>query len=230
MFKRLVKRLLPPALILSLLLHLLILVSVTVMIFAPREEEQQQKSPELYAPAYVYKGGVTASSLSSPKPVKMQKEMASNPLPPTSQQKEQLSTSKNTKREIKKSVLSMTYQFLQQNQHAMIAHLKQEQEPIYLVGDKMSPVDPLIRLLAQALSAHFDYPREAGMFGIRGRAVISMMLHPNGHLSDVQLLQSADNEDLDAAALYAVNSAPLVKGANKFMSEPKVFVIGFIFR
>jgi TonB family protein len=229
MFKRLVKRLLPPALILSLFLHLLILLSVTVMIFAPRVEEQQ-KSPELYTPAYVYKGGITASSLSSPKPVKMQKEMASNPLPPTSQQKEQLSTSKSTKREVKKSVLSMTYQFLQQNQHAMIAHLKQEQEPIYLVGDSNSPVDPLIRLLARALSAHFDYPREAGMFGIRGRAVISMTLHPNGHLSNVQLLQSADNEDLDAAALYAVNSAPLVKGANKFMSEPKVFVIGFIFR
>jgi len=129
-----------------------------------------------------------------------------------------------------RSILSLTYNMLQQNQQAMVSSLKQTDEPIYLVGDKNDSPDPLVRLLGRALSAHFEYPHDAGVFGIRGRTVVGMVLYPDGSLSDVQVLQSSENQDLDAAAVYAVNSAPRIRGADKYISHPKRFIVGFIFR
>jgi hypothetical protein len=42
-------------------------------------------------------------------------------------------------------------------------------------------------------------------------------------------VQSSQNEDLDAAALYAVNKAPRIDGADRFLAKPKTFVVGFLF-
>jgi TonB family protein len=98
-----------------------------------------------------------------------------------------------------------------------------------MIGDDHAPADPLIKLIGRSLSAHFRYPRMAGELGIRGRVIVELTLHPEGYYSDVQMLKSSDNEDLDAAALYAVNSAPDVIGADHFISKPKHFVIGFVF-
>src|SRR5438477_525236 len=83
---------------------------------------------------------------------------------------------------------------------------KKEADPILLIGDDSHPADPLIKLLGRSLSAHFRYPRMAGQLGITGRVVISLTLHPEGYYSDVQMMQSSDSQELDAAALYAVNS------------------------
>ena len=225
MYKVLIKRVLSISFILSLLLHLLLLLSISTFIILQQPKENK-KIPDLYTPSYVYKGGTTAKPAPQKTQAKQQVASANSQIPTSYQAQKPSQKTKNQRR----SVLAMTNDFLQQNQHDTIAHLKQEQDPIYLIGDKNSPVDPLVRLLGAALSAHFDYPREEGMFGIRGKAIIGLTLHPNGRLSNVQLLQSTDNQDLDSAALYAVNAAPIVRGADKFISEPKYFVIGFIFR
>jgi len=126
------------------------------------------------------------------------------------------------------SLLADSFNMLRDDQMREVTK-KREAEPIYLIGDDHAPADPLIKLMGRSLSAHFSYPRVAGELGIRGRVIIGLTLHPEGHYSDVQMLRSSDNEDLDAAALYAVNSAPTVIGADRFISKPKHFVIGFVF-
>jgi len=229
MRNRLLKRILPPALIISLLLHLLILLSFTIIITLQPDTEKP-KPPHFYTPAYVYKGGITPSitpqkSASKPATAKPQRIQ-----PTRSLAEKHVAPERSNKILKQQSVLSMTYAFLQENQHHRIAQIKKQQDPIYLVGDQNNPADPLIRLLGRALSAHFEYPREAGMFGIRGRAIVGLTLHPNGRLSNIELLESTENQDLDAAAMYAANTAPIVRGADKFISAPKYFVIGFIFR
>lgn len=236
----LIKRIFPISLLLSLLLHF-ILLRFAVMMSWESKDVEKEKSPDLYTPSYIYKGGMTSAPSvqtrsnitpveSSDETLPAQKSASVNDeaIPLVKQTHKQSSNNKirHTK---KPSVLSMTNHFLQMNQRDMIAPVTEE-EPIYLVGDRNSPVDPLIKLLGRALSAHFEYPRTAAAFGIRGRAVVGMTLHPDGRFTHIRLLQSADNQDLDSAALYAVNSAPIVKGVSKFLSKPKYFVIGFVFR
>jgi len=42
-------------------------------------------------------------------------------------------------------------------------------------------------------------------------------------------VQPSEIQDFNAAALYAVNTAPTVVGVNKFLAKPTRFVVGFIF-
>jgi TonB family protein len=119
-------------------------------------------------------------------------------------------------------------QMLQQDQIQSL-QAKKSADPIYLIGDMSQAADPLIKLIGKALSAHFRYPDTPGRLGIKGRALVGLTLHPGGYFTDVSLLESSQNHELDDAALYAVNQAPLVAGADRFINHPKHFVIGFIF-
>jgi len=236
----LIKRILPISFILSLLIHLLLL---TIATYRPWKTIEKEKLPDLYQPAYLYQGGITPtpSSLhtsdqttneSSQTTQSITQTVSNQADIPLGQQTKQRALRKKQNSVKKRSVLEMTNQFLQQDYTHMMAaaNADQAEEPIYLIGSPDSPVDPVVRLLGRALSAHLNYPRVAGAFGIRGRAVIGLTLHPSGRITNIRLLQSANHQDLDAAALHAVHHAPIVKGVDKFLSKPKYFVIGFVFR
>lgn len=222
------KRLLLNTFWLSVLLHLLLLLSfILAVTFRPKET--YKKPPHMYVPSYVYKGAISPTSIkqtvsksNQQKPIrqeqKQQKVTEDEPLP----------TEKNGLR--RQSILSSSFQILQQEQINAIRTSLANTEPIYLVGDENEAPDPLIKLMGRALSAHFEYPRLAGEMGIKGRVIIGLTLHPEGYFTDVQILKSSNNDDLDAAALYAVNKAPRVDGIQHFLPEPKHFVVGFIFR
>jgi len=216
MIRTYIKQLLPASFFISLLLHLLLLLAFPTIVFFDVLEPKKQ--PNNYVPAYVQQ----ASATSMPS--------ISNNTPMPSIKSVQSQRSKPSKPFPKQSVLSLTYAMLNQRQQTMMASLNKKQDPIYLIGDKNQPADALTRLLGRALSAHFAYPKEAGILGIKGKVIIGMDLHPNGELSDIQILQSSHYSDLDTAALYAVNTAPIVKGANQFISRPRHFVVGFVFR
>lgn len=233
-----IKRVLTISILLSLMLHLIFLCLIAFVGFRP---SKKVILPDLYQPAYLYQGSIVPAAM-----LKAHGEMESpetNQMAPstqvTSSNNGTILLHESTKKQItsgqykkirQRSVMKMTYEFLRQHQQETVAVSDQADEPIYLVGDLNSPVNPLIRLLGRALSKNFGYPHAAGAFGIKGRAIVSLVLHPNGQLSNIHLLQSTENQDLDAAALYAANNAPIVKGADKFLSKPKRFVIGFIFR
>lgn len=212
--------------LLSLLLHILFFLSIAMII--SWQPITPKKSPDYYhTPAYIQKSSAmpVSASLAQPLPAKKQADTKQKAAQKPSKYGIAKSSATINKKVRQQSVLSMTYQFLQNNTLE-----KSEQDPIYLVGDKNAPADPLIRLLAAALSAHFAYPHEPEILGIRGKAIVGLTLHPSGRLTDIELLASTDNNQLDAAALYAVKKAPIVKGADEYITKPTYFVIGFIFR
>lgn len=208
---------------LSLFLHLLLLLAFSVVIISPQSAfvpPQQQAAH--YVPSYVYSGGtpkVVRTAQIKPEPVREQKSQERPK--PTPVDKHAISLG---------SILSSTNRVLQQQQYDAVAASLKNEEPMYLIGDNSHPADPLLKLLGRSLSAHFSYPRLAGEMGIKGRVVVSLTLHPEGYYSDIQMVRSSENPDLDAAALRAVNMAPTVTGADRFINKPKHFVIGFVFR
>lgn len=247
---------------LSLLIHLLLLLSmITVITFQP-EEEQPHKTPQYFVPAYTYTGSIKPtvtqnhSTASQNQPVKENTataQNAENSPPSTSklettteqktdpienttsphgilraQKKPQTQTAAKRKPVHEPNLLAASMNMLKQEQLNDVTKTRSE-DPVYLVGDDSEPADPLVKLLGRSLSAHFQYPRMAGEFGIRGKVIVELILHPEGYLTDVQMLRSSNNADLDAAALYAVNSAPSVIGADHYISQPKHFVVGFVF-
>lgn len=243
MQRNLAKKLILSSFWISMLLHLLIFLSLTTVVLLNTHQEQQQKSPQLFVPSYVYKGSIAPAVQQQNTPkvaANAQQQQASDSgidapvqqeraaiVHNTQHTKENVATEKNVS--MQKSIMHATREVLKENQRNAFKTAK-ESDPIYLVGDDTSAADPLIKLLGRSLSAHFEYPRLAGELGIRGRVIIGLTLHPEGYFSDVEIIRSSDNQDLDAAALYAVNSAPTVFGADRFLSQPKHFVIGFLFR
>lgn len=228
---------------LSLLFHVLVILSLfTLFTTQPApQQQQQQKLPNYFVPAYTYTGSIKpaaaqATAKATPKetiqankpsdapdspPVPEKQELALKPVkPPTS-------TAKRAARR-QPSLIAASFNMLQQDQITAMNE-PVEEDPIYLVGDDSQPADPLIKLLGHALSAHFKYPETAGRLGIRGKVIVEMVLHPEGYISNVHIVRSSSNQDLDSAALYAANSAPTVEGADRFIDKPKHFVVGFVY-
>lgn len=241
---------------LSVLLHLLLFIAIISFITLP---DKPEKSPELthklphdYVPAYTYTGSIKPSFSSRPQqtapktqpaetaPVKPAKNITENSPAVESYQNAKHSQSVIQVKKIKtpmpapkktrqvKSLLSDSLNLLREDQMRDLTKAR-ESEPIFLIGDDSAPADPLIKLMGRSLSAHFRYPRTAGELGIKGRVLIELTLHPEGYYSDVRMVKSSSNQDLDAAALYAVNSAPDVIGADRFITKPRHFVVGFVF-
>jgi TonB family protein len=210
---------------LSALLHFLLFVCITTVIIV--DPEKNQKPPQLYVPSYVYKGAITPS-LQQPSRVasSVQKAHQRTRNEVNSQQTPDKPASKEGV--YPKSMLAASFASIQSSTLKALSTPKNT-EPILLIGDENVVADPLIKLLGRSLSAHFSYPKTEGMMGIKGKVIIGLTLHPDGNFSDVAMLRSSDNQNLDAAALYAVNSAPKVLGADRFLNEPKHFVVGFVF-
>lgn len=252
MQKNKIKGLLRNSFLLSLLLHLLLLLSVSIVIILKPKENK--KPPHLYIPSYVYKGPLTPfhpnKSRPYPKPLSVthEKSFVQNNNQTVSNKKSILKEKETdqkatliTRKEVSQKKIKMVNRQKQPVSmlEASFATLKAEQmksmqrtkeaEPVLLVGDLNQVADPIIKLMAQSLSAHFRYPDTEGMLGIKGRVIIELVLHPEGKFTDIHMLKSSDNQNLDAAALYAANTAPRVVGANRFLSHPTRFVVGFVF-
>ncbi len=225
---------------LSILLHLLILLSITTVILVKPEE--QKKPPHLYIPSYVYKGSASyfKSPPKKPTPRYTQQAKQQKSLMDQKETDHQSTLIVNKKQQTRKSInhsqqpshFSMWQASLASLQQEQINSLRQAQDkekPVLLIGDLNQVADPIIKLMAQSLSAHFNYPETEGRLGIKGRVIIELVLHPEGHFTNINILKSSENHNFDAAALYAANTAPLVEGANRFLSKPTRFVIGFVF-
>lgn len=208
---------------LSVLLHLLLLLSLIFYIHSQPTEHKYK--PVQVMPSYVYTGAIIPTS-SSFQP--MQATQASTTSTTISAAKRVL-PKKNGGIGLRE-IMASSYRILEENQRQAIHSLVGKAEPIYMIGDINGESDPLIILLGRALSKHFQYPEIAGKFGIAGRALIKLTLQPEGNITDVIVVESSNNHELDSAALYAVNAAPRIKDADHYIKKPKTMVIGFIFR
>lgn len=202
--------------LLSLLLHLLILFIITARIsfILQPEKENERKPPQLYVPSYMYTGALNTPA-------------AQQTVSHTALAKKSVPSEKNGI--LQKSIMDMSRAVIQQDQiNNALSHM-QNTQPILMIGDDTESVDPLTKLIGISLSAHFTYPRMEGSFGVKGRVLVEMVLHPEGYYTDVKIVRSSNNRNFDMAALYAVNKAPTVVGADRFLSKPKYLIVGFIF-
>jgi TonB family protein len=206
--------------LIALLLHLLFLLSISIVIFLQPTETQKPKIPS-YVPSYVYSGKISLS-----KPVETTQQQPSTV---TSTEVAKPLVSKSEEYLPQKSVLQMSREVLQQDQFRRAIEKDKTAEPMLLIGEFSEYADPLIKQLGRSLSANFKYPEMEGRFGVKGRVLVEMTLHPDGNFSDVRVVESSNNNDFDTAALYAVNKAPRVRGADRLLSKPKHLVVGFIF-
>lgn len=128
-----------------------------------------------------------------------------------------------------KSIVDMSRETLKQQSINTMMQNRGDIEPMLLIGDQSKIADPFVRLIGRSLSAHFNYPEMAAKLGMTGKVLLSLTLNLDGTFSNIQIVRSSNNHDLDSAALYAVNTAPRVNGAKQFLSEPKHFIVGYIF-
>lgn len=233
--KSIAKKLIFTSFWLSLFLHLLLIVCFSTILWFKTEDK---KKPTDYVPAYMYKGSITPSpplQRKQPTLVKNQSITQTDKQLDTDNKQGIIYHSQKTatvakNNATKKSLLLDSFEMLKEDQLKTISDSLNTSEPIYLIGDPNESPDPLIKLMGRALSANFRYPRMAEAFGIRGKVFVGFTIHPEGQFTGAHILQSSNNDDLDAAALRAVNTAPVVEGVNKFLSKPKYFVVGFVFR
>jgi TonB family protein len=232
---------------LSALLHLLLFLLLIKLISMPSTQQEQQRTPNQYVPAYTYTGSIkpslsrpasqpkqtTQPQERKPQETKYQETKTQSP-PENTHERNAIPLQKSSQQTSlahqlpSSSLLADSFNMLKQDQLRDVSKGR-DAEPIYLIGNDNAPSDPLVKLMGRSLSAHFAYPRTAGELGIRGKVIIELTLHPEGYYSDVQILRSSNSQDLDAAALYAVNSAPKVIGADRFISKPRHFIVGFVF-
>lgn len=214
---------------LSLLLHILLLLSL--ILYVRLQPDEYKKPPAKYVPAYAYTGAIMpVSSTSRSKSSSHASAGARSKLP-----QEQVSSNKKadvvTKGRVGlREILASSYQYLEESQRQAVQSMASNEDPIYMIGDMNNVADPLIILLGKAISKHFQYPEMAGRLGIAGRALVKITLLPEGNIVNVTMVSSSNSHDLDSAALYAINKAPVIPEAKDYIKKPKTMVIGFLFR
>jgi len=226
----------------AVLLHLLLLLSFLLAIhFKPDKEETPP--PQHYISSYMMQATkplpqvqrqMRRQSSMRARPLRTnqiktnnhsaQAEYASSQAQPETQQVSRMQNQPSAD-----EILASSYRMFHSNQIQSLKRVRKLAKPLLLIGDEHSVADPFKQLIGEALSAYFMYPELEGRMGIKGKVLIELTLHPEGYFDDVLIVESSNNQNLDAAALYAVNKAPLVKGANKFLQAPKRFVVGFVF-
>ncbi len=192
----------------SILIHLLLLFSMTVVFFPAVRYEP---SPSMEVPAYVY---------NEPQP------QHANTKTPTS-----ASVKKSSPLGIEKPNSQPTMASNSGSSTKAEKQIKADKttEAIHLVGDKNTPPKPLIKIIGKALAAHLVYPKVAVDFNLKGRAIIGFTLHPDGSVSNVKVLKSSGADVLDKAAVAGVANMGPLKGVSEFIAKAEDMVVGIIF-
>jgi TonB family protein len=187
----------------SLLLHLLLLFSLgMVWVYHPKVH----KSPSMYVPSYTYN------------------EPAKTYAPPEHSQQKVIPDKSSSE----KQAISTATQIRHASQSQTNTSTKIT-EAIHLVGDKKSVPKPLIKLLGKALTAHLIYPKIAIDFKLHGIAYVAFILHSDGTLTNVQLVQSSRAGVLDDEAVTAVSAISPLQNVSPYVEGAKPMVVGIIF-
>ena len=185
---------------LAFLLHFLLFLSMSAHFTFPKEEE---KKPSLYISSYTY--------------VEPTPPILSSPL---------IKNNEILQKEGIQHAASSTFS-PSTPQNKMKAKDKST-EDIHLIGDKKTDA-PLIKLLGKALTAHLLYPKAARDFYIRGTVYVRFMIHPDGEITDIQLLQSSGASVLDDAAMSGIRAMSPIQNVSHYLSVAKYLVVGVIF-
>ena len=88
----------------------------------------------------------------------------------------------------------------------------------------------LLNLLHLAIQNQQHYPASALALERQGAAIVSFVLWTDGHISDLQLVNSSGTVSLDKAALAAVNDAVPFQHVDHYLRAPQKFRIAIAFK
>ena len=213
------------SLFISILVHLFVL-----CFFILKFEPFQKNYYEHTVPAYASFYPTTLANMPAPKPFS---SSIKNPVKEPEKHIKEKSSSIGMQRnnaipQSSSSLMTNSLNWLKTQAMQQLGKQKGE-EPLLMVGEINGSADPFVRLVAKALSAHFTYPQTEGMMGLKGRVLVKMTLHPQGDFTDVSIEVSSNNANFDAASMRAVNTAPLIPQVQKYIKQPKTFLVNFIF-
>lgn len=205
-------------LILSILCHIFcFLIFLTVQyIFANKKE----KSPAYEVASYLYEKAALNQTPTIPSPSYQQ---------PIENKASDKKSVKSSPLGIEKPQFAEIKPVFDVEQYKAFVKAQAKEDPVHLIGEKMLE-DPLLKLLGIAITKHLSYPEIAGKLYLHGVASISMLLYPDGHIAEIQLIKSSHEQMLDVAALNAINDASPVRNVDIYLHEPKHLVINVIFR
>lgn len=187
---------------LALLCHMLLLTSFSISLaFIPLKD----KSPSMYVPSYLYQ---TQTS-------------------PTVQPQKPQKNIETSKRGIEKPVVTKSNVLPRPDQFQAV-NSPQDEMPVHLIGEKKVDA-PLLKLLGQAITAHLIFPKIALDFNLRGVVLIRFVVHPDGRITDIQMVKSSSAGVLDESALAAIHSMSPVYNVGKYVDKPTPIVFGIIF-
>ena len=89
--------------------------------------------------------------------------------------------------------------------------------------------DALLKILHNAITAHQQYPENAINLQQTGRVKMGLMLYPNGHISEISILESSGIESLDNAAVAAVKSITRLPNVATYLQTAKFFSVDIVF-
>lgn len=208
-------------LIISLLLHLLLVINVSGVLFIYRPKAEDR--PYVYTPSYLYHPKMVMPPMPQSHMVQhKQSHVAAQKTVPTARDGIEKPVpihqirSENQPQEMNPNQL---YQLkpLQYSPHS---------EPPDEKSDTKVNI-PLLNLIHEAVASRLVYPKAAIDFNESGTVKIGFVIYPNGELTDVTLVQSSGSDILDNAALTAVNTMWPVHGVDKYLTKPR-YIAGYI--
>lgn len=206
----------------ALLIHFLLLFGTSVYWVT---QMQPQPRPSLTipsaVPSYVYKQpNVPSTTVKSqlPSPTSNDAELPKQSVLPPSQQE---SVANNQPVSTHSTAVRKVKEF-------NVMDLASKEDPVHLIGDKDVNV-PLLTLLGKALTAKLIYPKIAVDFRVRGLVLVGFTIHPDGHITNEQLVRSSGAGVLDEEAMRALHAIAPVPNVAEYVTEPKFMVVGILF-
>lgn len=109
-----------------------------------------------------------------------------------------------------------------------VVNLTKKNDPVHLIGDKHVDV-PLLEMIGKALTARLIYPKIAVDFNVRGLVLVGFVIHPDGRITDTQLMRSSGAGVLDEEALRALRAIELIPEVNRYLQASRFMVVGILF-
>jgi len=204
----------------SLLAHCLLWSGFSFVWLHPVDDERR---PSLYIPSYIK----SAESIAQPTPVQPNVPLA-KPQEEVKKQTQKKQTSKNGIE--KKAQAAKTAQTQSRSAPAQFQaiHSDLDQQGVHLIGDEK--IEKSLRtILGRAIASHLYYPENAIRFNVTGTVLVGFTLHPDGTVTDVQLVKPSTAGMLNAAALSAIKDMSPVANVMEYVPAARFLVVGIIF-
>lgn len=91
---------------------------------------------------------------------------------------------------------------------ASLAKEKEKNDSTYIEVEELPTFKGGVTKYSEWLSSSIKYPKAAQAAGAEGRAIVQFVVNKNGTISDVKIMKSTGNEELDNEAMRVVSASP----------------------